>query len=76
MLDKSDGFAKSDLDSEVEGRIAEHCARYAIDPLTAVKHFPVLARRQLLKRFLAHVSGGRRRQGSRWLRSRRLSRRT
>jgi len=55
MLDKSDGFAKSDLDSEIEGRIAEHCARYAIDPLTAVKHFPVLARRQLLKRFLAHV---------------------
>jgi hypothetical protein len=55
MLDKSDGFAKSTLDSEVEARIAEHCARFAIDPLTAVKHFPVLARRQLLKRFLAHV---------------------
>jgi dTDP-rhamnose C3-O-methyltransferase len=55
MLDKSDGFAKSSLDSEVEARIAEHCARFAIDPLTAVKHFPVLARRQLLKRFLAHV---------------------
>src|ERR1700736_3378980 len=55
MLDRSDGFAKSTLDAEVEGRIAEHCARFAIDPLTAVKHFPVLARRQLLKRFLAHV---------------------
>ena len=55
MLDRSDGFAKSNLDSEVEERIAEHCARFAIDPLTAVKHFPVLARRQLLKRFLAHV---------------------
>src|ERR1043166_6196861 len=55
MLDKSDGFAKSNLDSEVEIRIAEHCARFSIDPLTAVKHFPVLARRQLLKRFLAHV---------------------
>jgi hypothetical protein len=55
MLDKSDGFAKSARDSEVEGRIAEHCDRFTIDPLTAVKHFPVLARRQLLKRFLAHV---------------------
>src|ERR1700680_1032085 len=55
MLDKTDGFSKSDLDSEVEGRLADHCARFAIDPLTAVKHFPVLARRQLLKRFLAHV---------------------
>ena len=55
MLDKSDGFAKSNLDSEVESRLADHCARFAIDPLTAVKHFPVLARRQLLKRFLAHV---------------------
>jgi len=55
MLDKTDGFAKSNLDSEVEGSIAAHCARFAIDPLTAVKHFPVLARRQLLKRFLAHV---------------------
>jgi hypothetical protein len=55
MLDKSDGFRKSGLDTEVEGSIAEHCARFAIDPLTAVKHFPVLARRQLVKRFLAHV---------------------
>src|ERR1700757_248440 len=55
MLDKSDGFPKPSLDSEVESRIADHCARFAIDPLTAVKHFPVLARRQLLKRFLAHV---------------------
>jgi hypothetical protein len=55
MLDKSDGFSKSNLDTEVEGSLADHCARFAIDPLTAVKHFPVLARRQLLKRFLAHV---------------------
>lgn len=55
MLDKNDGFKKSTSDADVEGRIAEHCARFAIDPLTAVKHFPVLARRQLLKRFLAHV---------------------
>lgn len=55
MLDQGDGFKKSGLDQDIEGRIAEHCARFAIDPLTAIKHFPVLARRQLLKRFLAHV---------------------
>jgi hypothetical protein len=55
MLDKGDGFKKSALDSDVEASIAEHCARFGLDPLTAIKHFPVLARRQLLKRFLAHV---------------------
>jgi hypothetical protein len=55
MLDKGDGFKKSVQDGEIEVRLAQHCARFALDPLTAVKHFPVLARRQLLKRFLAHV---------------------
>lgn len=55
MLDISDGFKKSALDAEIEARIAGHCGRFSIDPLTAVKHFPVLARRQWLKRFLAHV---------------------
>jgi len=43
------------LTSIVERRIADHCARFGMDPLTVVKHFPVLARRQALKRFLAHV---------------------
>jgi hypothetical protein len=55
MLDKGDGFKKSALDSDVEASIAKHCARFGLDPLTAIKHFPILARRQLLKRFLAHV---------------------
>ena len=55
MLDESDGFKKSNLDSDAEKRIANHCAKFGIDPLTAVKHFAVLARRQALKRFLAHV---------------------
>jgi hypothetical protein len=54
-LDKSDGFKKLSLDRDVEERLAEHCTRFGIDPLTAVKHFPVLARRQALKRFLAHA---------------------
>jgi len=55
MLDNSDGFKKSPLDTEIEQRISGHCARYGMDALTAVKHFPVLSRRQALKRFLAHV---------------------
>jgi hypothetical protein len=55
MLDPSDGFLKSPLDREIESKIVGHCQQFAIDPLTAVRHFPVLARRQWLKRFLAHV---------------------
>ena len=50
-----DGFKKAVSDSDIEARIAEHCAKHGIDPLTAVKNFAVLARRQALKRFLAHV---------------------
>lgn len=52
---KFDGFKKSGLDSGIENRIANHCRDFNIDPLDAVKLFPVLARRQLLKRFLAHA---------------------
>lgn len=55
VLDPSDGFKKSNLDAEVEQSIAQHCVQFGIDPLTAVKNFAVLARRQALKRFLAHV---------------------
>ena len=54
-LDASDGFKKSGLDRDVEARIADHCHRFGIDSITAVKQFAVLARRQALKRFLAHV---------------------
>ena len=50
-----DGFKKTGSDSDIEKAIEEHCARYGIDALEAVKLFPVLARRQSLKRFLAHV---------------------
>ncbi len=55
MLDTTDGFKKSSMDAEIEARIERHCYAHTINPQTAVKHFPVLARRQLLKRFLAHV---------------------
>jgi hypothetical protein len=54
-LDVSDGFKKSASDADIEARIARHCEKYGIDPLTAIKNFAVLARRQALKRFLAHV---------------------
>jgi hypothetical protein len=50
-----DGFKKTGIDNDVELKLAEHCAMYNIDALNAVKLFPVLARRQMLKRFLAHV---------------------
>jgi hypothetical protein len=50
-----DGSRKSGLDEEIEDRLAEHCRKHAIDALDAAKLFPVLARRQWLKRFLAHT---------------------
>lgn len=49
-----DGFRKLGPDESIENKIADHCNRYNISPLDAVKLFPVLARRQWLKRFLAH----------------------
>ena len=52
---KFDGFKKTGPDSEIEDSIEEHCGKFDIGPLDAVKLFPVLARRQWLKRFLAHV---------------------
>lgn len=50
-----DGFKKTGIDSDVEDRIRDHCQKYKISPLDAVILFPVLARRQMLKRFLAHT---------------------
>lgn len=49
-----DGFKKTGLDTDIEVRLEKHCRRYGIKPLDGVKLFPVLARRQWLKRFLAH----------------------
>jgi hypothetical protein len=54
-LDTADGFKKAPSDSQIEAMIARHCEKHGIDPLAAVKNFAVLARRQALKRFLAHV---------------------
>jgi hypothetical protein len=50
-----DGFKKTGTDSGIEDQLEAHCRHYGIGPLDAVKLFPVLARRQWLKRFLAHV---------------------
>jgi len=50
-----DGFKKTGIDSEIEKALSLHIEKHKIDPLDSVKLFPVLARRQSLKRFLAHV---------------------
>ena len=50
-----DGFRKQGPDSALEDRIEDHCKTHGISPIEAVKLFPVLARRQWLKRFLAHA---------------------
>jgi hypothetical protein len=55
LAEQFDGFRKMTKDEEVENQIAQHCEKFARSPLDAVRHFPVLARRQALKRFLAHV---------------------
>lgn len=55
MNNKFDGFRKTGIDQQIEDRLSEHCQQFNIDALAAVKLFPVLARRQWLKRFLAHA---------------------
>lgn len=55
MIQTFDGFKKTGIDADIEERIAGHCERFGIGALDAVRHFPILARRQLLKRFLAHT---------------------
>ena len=55
MEEKFDGFKKGNLDNEIETRLKAHCEKYGITALEGTKLFPVLARRQWLKRFLAHA---------------------
>lgn len=52
--EKFDGFKKTGKDGDTEAALQRHCREFGVDPLDAAKHFPVLARRQWLKRFLAH----------------------
>ena len=53
-FDKKTGFKISGTDAEIEKALREHCAKFNIEPYDAVFLFPVLIRRQNLKRFLAH----------------------
>ena len=50
-----DGYRKASLDRTVEQGLIEHCRKFGIEPVEAVKLFMVLGRRQWLKRFLAHA---------------------
>lgn len=50
-----DGFRKSTTDLEIETLLSGHCDKHGISSLEAIKMFPILARRQWLKRFLAHT---------------------
>jgi hypothetical protein len=50
-----DGFKKTGPDAEIENSIEAHIAKHNINSLDVLKLFPVLARRQWLKRFLAHI---------------------
>ncbi|MGE5417990.1 MAG: TylF/MycF/NovP-related O-methyltransferase [Acidobacteriota bacterium] len=50
-----DGLLKTGIDNSIEDLLEEHLGKFNITPLDALKLFPVLVRRQWLKRFLAHV---------------------
>jgi hypothetical protein len=54
-FDKESGFKLYSPDAKIETSITAHCEKHGITPGDAVKLFPVLARRQNLKRFLAHA---------------------
>lgn len=54
-FDSTSGAKTTGGDAEVERRIAAHCAEFGISPRDAVRHFAVLARRQHLKRYFAHI---------------------
>jgi hypothetical protein len=49
------GFGHSGVDDTIDARLGDHFERFGVEPLDALKLFPVLARRQWLKRFLAHA---------------------
>jgi hypothetical protein len=53
-MNKFDGFKKSNTDETIEALIVDHCERFGLAGIDGVKMFPILARRQWLKRFMAH----------------------
>lgn len=50
-----DGFIKHKSDADIETMLEDYFEQFEISPMDAVKHFSTLARRQLLKRFFAHI---------------------
>jgi hypothetical protein len=54
-LQESTGFKLYGHDEAVERRLREHFEHFGRDQSDVLFHFPVLARRQALKRFLAHA---------------------
>ena len=50
-----DGFKKYSNDKKVELKIKNHYRKFNISPQSAVTHFPLYIRRQLFKRFIAHI---------------------
>lgn len=55
MAENFDGFKKQGIDAGIEDKIAEHVKKHGLSALDCIKLFPTLARRQWLKRYLAHV---------------------
>ncbi len=54
-FDPNSGFKKSGTDEQIEAALREHCSQFNIEPYDAAMLFPVILRRQSLKRFLAHT---------------------
>jgi hypothetical protein len=50
-----DGSKKSNSDEHIENLLQTHLSKYQIAPLDVLKLYPVLARRQWLKRIFAHI---------------------
>lgn len=55
MNKKFDGFIKRPQDSKIDDLLSSHFESNQFSPLESLNLFPVYARRQLLKRFLARV---------------------
>ncbi|MAE66482.1 MAG: macrocin-O-methyltransferase [Phycisphaeraceae bacterium] len=49
-----DGRKRYGVDQQVEQKLTDLFAQHEIDPLEAINHFPLFARRVHLKKFLAH----------------------
>jgi len=55
IIDNFDGFKKSNFDLDIDKKLSDHIEKYNLSHLEIIKLFPVLARRQWLKRLFAHL---------------------